>query len=366
MAAMGIIITPDFIPHEYQVFLVAFANIVLAWVFNLIGIKWLPHLNKFMVFFLNASAFFIFVVLLAKANPKASAYDALIKVVNKTGWSSDGFVFLLGFLPGMLTVCLPDASAHMAEEVPRPERAVPLVMFATSVLNALSGFIMCIALVFCTVAPENLAAPLGGMPIFQIAKDAWNNFGWIIAVGVIMVIVPLNGTISIMTGGSRLLWSFAKHNGIAGGQFIGRTNETLQVPVNAVLATGSLATLLSLLVFGPSTVLNGIFGCSKLTNGISYFIPILLMARKNRKELPEGRYFNLGKYGPFINILGLCWLVLSLTGVSLPTYYPVTTSNMNWSTTVFAGLFLLAIGNWFIVRDSYKVPRPLHVEALHG
>lgn len=366
MVAMGVVITPDYVPQEYQVFLVAFANIVLAWAFNLIGIKWLPHLTKFMVFFLNGSAFLIFVVLLAKANPKQSAYDALIKVINETGWSSDSYVFLLGFLPGMLTVCLPDASAHMAEEVPRPERTVPLVMFATSVLNAVSGFIMCITLAFCTVAPDNLAAPLGGMPIFQIAKDAWNNFGWIITMGVIMVIVPLNGTISIMTGGSRLLWSFSKHNGIAGAQWVGHTNGNLQVPVNAVLATGSLATLLSLLLFGPSTVLNAIFGCSKLTNGISYFIPIFFMAMKSRKELPEGRYFNLGKYGPFINILGLCWLALSLTGVSLPTYYPVTTTNMNWSTTVFAGLFLLALGNWCVVRGVYKVPRPLHVESLHG
>jgi len=368
MVAMGVVITPEYVPQEYQIYLIAFANLLIALAFNTIGIRLLPKLNKVMVVFLNAAAFIMFLILLIKAHPKASAYDALIKVVNKTGWSSNGYVFILGFLPGILTVCLPDASAHLAEEIPEPERSIPLVMFATSLLNAGAGLIMCITLVFCTVAPENLAEPLGGMPIFQIAKDAWDNFGWIIVVAVFMIIVPLNGTIAIMTGSSRLLWAFAKCNGIPGSisQQIGHTNQRLKVPVNAVSATSLLAALLALLVFGPTTVLNGIFGCSVINMSVSYFFPILFMAMKDRKDLPEGRYFNMGRFGPFVNIATLCWLALTLVAVSLPMYRPVTTTSMNWAPVVFLGLLLVALVNWFAVKGTYKVPKPLHVEHLHG
>lgn len=366
IVAFGRLVSSSYPGAEYQVYLIALANVILALTLNIIGIKILPGINKFMVVFLNASAFYMFVVFLAKAQPKVSAYDAFIKVVNETGWSSNGLVFLLGFLPGLLTVCLPDAAAHMAEEIPRPERTIPLVMFATSLLNAVAGFIMVIALIFCTIAPENLLEPVGGMPIFQIAKDAWDNQGWVITVALIMIIVPLNGAISIMTGGSRLLWAFSKHGGIVGGKFIGHTNAKLQVPINAVTATAVLAALLSLLVFGPSTVLNGIFGSSGICLSVSYFPPIYFMLTRHGKSLPEKRYFNLGRWGRVVNAGALCWISLATVMLSFPVYRPLTTTNMNWAAPVFAGLCLLAMINWVFVRHTYDVPKPLFIESLHG
>ena len=77
---------------------------------------------------------------------------------------------------------VPDAASHMAEEVPNPERTIPLVMFATTCLNALGGLIMVFAIIFCTTHPENLLAPLGNQAALQLAVDAWDNKGWVITV----------------------------------------------------------------------------------------------------------------------------------------------------------------------------------------
>jgi amino acid transporter len=146
IAAFANLVVPNYLAKSYHVFLISTANAVLAIVINVLAVKLLHGLNKTMIVLFNAAAFYIFVVLLVKAQPKVSAYDALVKVVNETGWSSDGFVFLCGFLPGLLTVCLPDASAHLAEEIPQPQRNVPIVMFFTACLNAITGFVMVIAL----------------------------------------------------------------------------------------------------------------------------------------------------------------------------------------------------------------------------
>jgi amino acid transporter len=366
IAAFANLVVPNYLAKSYHVFLISTANAVLAIVINVLAVKLLHGLNKTMIVLFNAAAFYIFVVLLVKAQPKVSAYDALVKVVNETGWSSDGFVFLCGFLPGLLTVCLPDASAHLAEEIPQPQRNVPIVMFFTACLNAITGFVMVIALAFCTVAPENLMEPLAGVPILQIAKDTWDNHGWVITVAIIMLLVPLNGAIAITTGGSRLLWAFAKCGGILGGRRLGNTNVKLQVPANAVCATAILALLLSLLLFGPTTVLNGIFGSSGICMAVSYFLPILFMLLTDRKTFDERRHFNFGKWGRLINIAALVWLVVTVVSLSLPLYSPVTMGNMNWAGVVFLGLVVLLMGNWVTVKDSYTIPKPLCLAVSRG
>uniref|UniRef100_A0A8H7N6H3 Uncharacterized protein n=1 Tax=Bionectria ochroleuca TaxID=29856 RepID=A0A8H7N6H3_BIOOC len=344
IAAFANLVVPTYLAKSYHVFLISTANAVLAIVINVLAVKLLHGLNKTMIVLFNAAAFYIFVVLLVKAQPKVSAYDALVKVVNETGWSSNGFV----------------------EEIPQPQRNVPIVMFFTACLNAITGFVMVIALAFCTVAPENLMEPLAGVPILQIAKDTWDNHGWVITVAIIMLLVPLNGAIAITTGGSRLLWAFAKCGGILGGRRLGNTNVKLQVPANAVCATAILALLLSLLLFGPTTVLNGIFGSLGICMAVSYFLPILFMLLTDRKTFDERRHFNLGKWGRLINIAALVWLVVTVVSLSLPLYSPVTMGNMNWAGVVFLGLVVLLMGNWVAVKDSYTIPKPLCLAVSRG
>lgn len=364
--SFGMIITSSFVPELYQIYLLSAATLGIATLFNTVGVRFLPGINKFMVVFLNSAAFYTFVVLLTKTLPKNSAQDAFLHVTNETGWSSDGFVFLLGFLPGLLTMSVPDAASHMAEEVPNPERTIPLVIFATTCLNAFGGLIMVFAIIFCTTHPENLLEPLGHQAALQLAVDAWDNKGWVITVAGIMIIVNSNATSALLTGASRLLWAFAKTGGLPAGHILGRTNKRLQVPVIAVAACSTLAALLALLVFGPYTVLNGIFGCSIICMNVTYWVPIFFMMRKDRKELPAKRNFSLGRAGPFINAVALAWLTLTEVTLCLPSYYPVTASGMNWSSVVFIGLLLAIFGNWFIVRSRYEIPKPIYVERLHG
>lgn len=364
--SFGMIVTSSFEPELYQIYVLSVATLGIATLFNTVGVRLLPGINAFMVVFLNSAAFYTLVVLVAKTSPKNSAHEAFLHVTNETGWSSDGFVFLLGFLPGLLTMSVPDAASHMAEEVPNPERTIPLVMFATTCLNAFGGLVMVFVIIFCTTHPENLMAPLAHQAALQVAVDAWDNKGWVITVAGIMIIVNSNATSALLTGASRLLWAFAKTGGLPAGQVFGRTNKRLQVPVIAVAACSTLAALLALLVFGPYTVLNGIFGCSIICLNVTYWVPIFLMLRKDRNALAKNRNFSLGRAGPYINAVALAWLTLTEVSLCLPSYYPVTASGMNWSPVVFIGFLVAIFGNWFIVRGRFQIPKPLYIERLHG
>jgi hypothetical protein len=69
-----------------------------------------------------------------------------------------------------------------------------------------------------------------------------------------------------------------------------------------------LAILFSLLVFGPATVLNGLFGSATLCFSISYALPIGLTAGKLAR-LPVQRYCNRGVFGTAVNALALALLI---------------------------------------------------------
>ncbi|KAE8397501.1 amino acid/polyamine transporter I [Aspergillus pseudonomiae] len=358
IASFGQLVSDTYRPSAWQIFLLSLASIIMALVFNTLLINCLPGLTMFMVVFLNVAALFIWITLLAVVQPKASAKTAFIDVVNETGWSSDGLVFFLGLLPGMMTVCLFDAAVHMAEELPHPHRQVPIAMVTNSLLAALGGLLMVICLIFCTTRPENLLQPLAGMSVIQICWDAWPSTAFVIVVCLIYCIMTLNGLVSIITGGSRVLWSFVRAGGLPTRTLLSRVNHRLQTPVNAVLAAGLACAIFTVLCFAPSSALSGLFGASAVCFATSYAMPICLLLA-NRRRIPSDRYFSLGRAGFVVNIVAIAWMTISTLFVCFPQFVPVDMDTMNWAPVVFGVVVLISLANWFVVRMVYELPRPL-------
>ncbi|KAE8325432.1 amino acid/polyamine transporter I [Aspergillus sergii] len=357
-AAFGQLVSDTYEPTSWQIFLLVIAALTVAFILNTLLIKTVPNLTSFMVVFLNIAALFICITLLAVVHPKASPKTAFIDVVNTTGWSSDGLVFFLGLLPGMMTVCLFDTAAHMADELPHPEREVPIVMLANAVLSSTGGLVMVLCLIFCTTHPESLVRPLAGMPILQICWDAWSSKGFVIVVCLIYWAMTLNGLISIITGCSRVIWSFAKAGGLPFKDMLSEVNGRFQTPLNAVLASCMACAIFSLLCFAPLTVLNGLFGASVVCFTTSYAIPTCLVLA-NRRNLPSNRYFSIGAAGPVVNFVAICWMVISALFVCFPQHVPVTLGTMNWAPVIFGLVLFISLVNWFRVKATYSCPRGL-------
>ncbi|KAK5049833.1 hypothetical protein LTR84_003951 [Exophiala bonariae] len=358
------VINSSFTPQTYQIFLFALMNCVISVLLNSYLIKIYPAINKFFVVFINAAVVFIIIVLLAKAQPKASARTVFVNIVNESGWP-DGWTFFLNLLPGLAAISLPDTATHMAEEVPEPHRRIPQVMVGSYVLSFLGAFVMVIVLLFCTVNPQNLLEPLGGAPIFQICWDAWNNRGFVIVVGIIYVSVFGQATTNITTVLSRIFWSFAQSGGLPAIGFVTKVDPRLQLPLNSLLVSAAITAAFTLLAFSPAYVLNAIYGSAGLCVVVSYGLPIFLLVLDKRRALPANRYFSLGQFGWFVNVALLCIYPLLCTVVSFPLFSPVTSKAMNWTSVVFAGVLLLTIGNWFLVRSSYQLPKATAFERVH-
>lgn len=348
----------DYKPEAYHTFLVSVALAVVGVILNVWLFRWYPHVPKFMVWFINASTIYVLVTLLVRAVPKTSAHDVFVTVVNQTGWTSDGVVFLLNFLPGCVALGCFDTAAHMAEEMEQPHKQVPQVMVGATVLCAVTAIPMIVVFLFCTVKPENLLNPLGGQPVFQVFIDGFRSDMLL----VVALITYLSACPATIATGSRLIWSFAKHGGLPFPSWIGYVDPEVQIPVNAVYLTAIASSLISLLVFGPTTVLNGVFGAAAVCFFFSYGLPIWLLICRGRGLLPKQRYFSLGKLGLPLNLLTVCWQVLSVVFLCFPLYQPVTTTNMNWaSVCAMVGFVIFAI-NWVVyAKKHYRSPTRLFV-----
>jgi choline transport protein len=358
---------PDYVAKEYQVFLMSLACAIVGVVLNIWLFDYYPIVTRFMIVFINLSTVYILVALLVRANPKASAHTVFVKVINETGWDSDALVFLLCFLPGCVAIACFDAGAHMSEEMDSPERQVPLVMVGASALCACTAIPMVLVYLFCSVNTENLLTPAGGQPIFQLFIDGFDSKALLTVALIIYVLVYLGSCPATLATGSRLVWSFAKHGGLPFPEWIGYVDPKSQIPVNAVYLTTVVGTLISLLLFGPSTILNGIFGAAAVCFLFSYGLPIWLNVATWGRQLPPTRYFNLGRFSMVLSIVAIVWQFVSVTFLCFPTYRPVTTTNMNWaSVCAVVGFFIFGL-NWvFYSRKHYHTPSALFVEGLHG
>ncbi|KAE8156559.1 amino acid/polyamine transporter I [Aspergillus tamarii] len=357
---------PDYSSELWHIYICVLGSVTLSTLLNTIWIRAVPSITGLLIIFINCATVFLFITLLVKTNPKASASTVFLDVQNSTGWSSDGIVFLIALLPGGMVISMFDTATHMADELPRPDKQVWQVMVLTNLMNATVTIVMCLGLLFCLTHPENLLNPIGGMPILQLCWDAWPNKGFLITVVLCYIIMNFFGSVSLQYATSRVIWSFSKTGAFPFSSIISKVNNSLGVPVSSVIATGAIVTAICVLVFGPQTVQNGLFGTAGLFFIFAYLSPITLLLKRGRKYIPQSRSFNLGCAGPFINVLACCWGLLLAVFLCFPMYLPVTLETMNWTSVCAVGFSALVLGNWFWVRNRYQLLHGLYIDRPDG
>lgn len=126
--------------------------------------------------------------------------------------------------------------------------------------------------------------------------------------------------------------------------------------------------LLGLIYFGSTAAFNSFTGVATICLSCGYGLPILVSVLR-RRELLRASTFSLGRFGYAINLVCLCWIVLAVVLFCMPVRYdlvprsistcpdaeltsdslPVTATDMNYASVVFAGFASISIG-WYFIR----------------
>jgi choline transport protein len=128
--------------------------------------------------------------------------------------------------------------------------------------------------------------------------------------------------------------------------------------LNAVLITFTITSLLSLINIGSTVAFNAIGSLAVSAILGTYIISFtVLILRRLRKEPLPARRWTLGRYGIFVNIGAVIFLLVVWVFIFFPLQTPVTPSTMNWNIVMFGGTMIFAMVYYiFVGRKTYTPP----------
>jgi choline transport protein len=130
------------------------------------------------------------------------------------------------------------------------------------------------------------------------------------------------------------------------------------IPLNAVLITFVITALLSLINIGSTVAFNAIgsLAVSALLGTYIISFTCLILRRMRSEPLPPRRW-TLGRFGIFVNIGAVMFLLVVWIFVFFPIATPVIPSTMNWNAVMFGGTMLFAVFYYLVVgRLTYTAP----------
>ncbi len=339
-------------------------NLLLMFAFILItqgllnhyGVKLVAILNDLSVTVHVAGVFILVAALLVLAPKQPVSF--LFHGVNSNGRSLYWWAFVLGLLQAQWTYTGFDASAHLAEETEDPRRHAPWGIVLSVAVSGVVGYLLLIAL---TLAIRTMPGAIG-------AKDAAGNA----IPAVIAILATALGAkagnamaalasmamwfcgLSCITSASRALYSLARDEGTPMASLMRSVNRSHGTPAPAIWAIvfASLAAMLWTKAIPVVTSL------STVALYLAYTIPIVLglRARRSGSDWPAAAVWNLGRFGPAINIVAIAFAAfISFVLVMPPNQLAGET---------LAGLCIgLGLLYAVVVRQRYKGPKWSHHEA---
>ena len=184
----------------------------------------LPALNNVGLFFILGGVCITIVVCAAMPgtggrSPHASPAFVFKEWSADIGYSSNGFVFLMGMLNGAYAIGTPDCVSHLAEEIPRPEINIPKAMFAQMIIGFVSALCYMIAIFFAVNDLSRVLLISSTFPLAEIYRQATNSRAGTVGLLAAIFLPILCTCIDIYITAGRTLWALARDNATPFGRF---------------------------------------------------------------------------------------------------------------------------------------------------
>ncbi|KAF2667233.1 amino acid transporter [Microthyrium microscopicum] len=346
-------------PKGWHTTLIMWGLIIVPFVFNLYFKQLLNVLETvggiFHVLFFLVSI----IVLAALARRSTNDYVWNTLTNDQSGWENKGVAWGLGLLTISFSVLGFDGALHMSDEVKKVETRVPRSMIIAAVSNSIMLFAFVLTVLYCIGDVTKVMSTPTALPLIEVFYEATGSKSATNFLVVMPALVLFGALFNAFASVSRLIWVFAKDQGLPFSRHFAYLHPTLRLPVNALILVGVISFLLSLIYIGSSTAFNAIISLQALGLAVSYVLPILfiLIRKLGHGARPEYGPFSLGKWGIPCNILSLCYLFYIITWMPFPQFLPVTAQNMNYAGPLLGLVIVGSMLHYAISgRKHFQVP----------
>lgn len=151
--------------------------------------------------------------------------------------------------------CL-DSATHLAEEVAKPERVIPIAILSTVAIGFTTSFLYVIAMFFSIKNLPELVNTATGVPILELYYQALGSKAGATVLLCMVTLTGLGCQFACNTWQARLMWSFARDRGLPGSRYWSVVHPKLGVPINAHTMSVFINAVLGLLYIGSTTAFN--------------------------------------------------------------------------------------------------------------
>jgi choline transport protein len=307
---------------------------------------------------LHVVGFFGILIPLIYLAPHGSDYDVFVKYLTLGGYSQ-GTSFFVGLITTVFAFLGADGAIHMSEEIKNASTVVPQSLLASIAVNGTLGFAVLIAILFCIGNINNALNTPTGYPFIEIFLQATRSAGGASVLTAIILSVIIMGGIAILAATSRMMWAFARDNGLPFSDYLARVDPKTKLPLYSIIVSVIITMLLGLINIGSEAAFDAV--ASLVVAGYlgSYFLPIWLLLIIRIRKPGKVTYgpFSLGRLGIPTNIFALIWIVIVTVFSFFPPAIPVTLSTMNWSCLIWGGTMIFGVAFYFLYqRGRYNGP----------
>jgi amino acid transporter len=348
---------PEYVPEPWHGTLLAVAVAAFSVLFNTVLARKLPLIEA-LILVVHIFAFFGILVTLWVLSPRAEAKAVFTEFSDGGGWGSLGGSTLVGVLAGVLPLLGADAAVHMSEELRDAGRTLPRSMILTTVVNGAFGWIMVITFSFCVGDLGEVIQSPTGYPFMQVFYNSTESASSATAMAVFVVAMTVFSNLTMVATSSRQLYAFARDRAVPFSPWFSKVNARWNVPLNAILTTFLISSLLSLINIGSAIALNSITSLATTSLLTSYIVSTGCMIWRrwtNSPLLPSK--FSLGRCGLAINIASEAFLLVIFVLAFVPSNPKPTPSEMNWNVVIYGGVILFSLAYYFYRgTHHYKGP----------
>ncbi|GFR51278.1 hypothetical protein Agub_g13565 [Astrephomene gubernaculifera] len=270
-----------------------------------------------------------------------------------TGITSPVYTALVGLLMSQWCLTGFDGVTHLAEETFHAEWNIPRAIVLTLIGVAVTGCALLVALLSVKLDVEMLLdvenETHGTNVLLQILIEIGKEYGSIRS-GVVLSTIPIVGTFfcanQVIANNSRMLYAFARDNGVPFANFAKQVHSRTKTPVCAVVYMIVLVTLIAIpmcfnyYVFLAVTSF-GVVGCY-----IAYALPVLCKLSTGRRFFLPGPFFLGPRLSYVNNVIATLWVLTVTVLFTLPQFYPITLLNLNWAAPILIAAFMFCFG-WY-------------------
>ncbi|TGZ78574.1 putative amino acid permease [Ascodesmis nigricans] len=346
--------------------LLLYGVILVTLVINTYLASWLPKIEGLM-FILHILGFFGILIPLTYLGPHGSVKDVFQTFANYGEWPNQPISFFVGISTSVYAFLGADSAAHLAEEIEGASTIVPWSMVGAIFVNGILGFAMLCAVLFCLGDIETVfTSPLtdAGFPFIQIFYTAVEARGGATIMTALVCSLMFFGTAACFTTASRMLWAFARDNGVPCSKTLAKVDPRTALPLWSITVSTIIPVCLALLNLGSTQAFNAVVSLTLAGMFISYLISIALMVNRRLRPEVEAKQLRWGPwrmgrwFGLVVNVIAMVYITVAVLFSFFPsTPKGINAESMNWSPVVFVAVVLFGVVYYFVRGNRfYKGP----------